>query len=48
MQQKTNFNFNVIVVDNHSTDRTGEIVQKIADSANKDVEKLDLEYKEER
>ena len=46
MQQKTNFNFNVIVVDNHSTDRTGEIVQKIADSANKDVEKLDLEYKE--
>lgn len=32
MSQKTNFKFNVIVVDNHSTDRTGEIVQKIADS----------------
>ena len=46
MCQKTNFKFNVIVVDNHSTDRTGEIVQAIADSTNWDVEKLDLEYKE--
>jgi SpoIID/LytB domain protein len=27
LEQKTNFPFNVIVVDNHSTDKTGEILQ---------------------
>ena len=29
LDQKTSFPFNVIVVDNHSTDRTGEILSKI-------------------
>ena len=27
--QKTDFKFNVIVVDNHSTDRTGDILEEI-------------------
>ena len=30
LSQKTSFKFNVIVVNNHSTDRTGEILSKIA------------------
>ena len=30
LSQKTNFKFNVIVVNNHSTDRTGEILSEIA------------------
>ena len=30
LSQKTNFNFNVIVVDNHSTDKTTEIVREFA------------------
>ncbi len=30
LSQKTNFKFNVIVVNNHSTDRTGEILDEIA------------------
>ncbi len=30
LSQKTNFKFNVIVVNNHSTDRTGEILKAIA------------------
>ncbi|MGN0281494.1 MAG: DUF4922 domain-containing protein [Prevotella sp.] len=29
LRQKTNFKFNVIVVDNHSTDRTGEIIEQL-------------------
>ena len=29
LKQKTKFRYNVIVVDNHSTDRTGEIVEKL-------------------
>lgn len=33
--QKTAFNFNVIVVDNHSTDRTTEILKELATTANK-------------
>lgn len=32
LSQKTNFPFNVIVVNNHSTDRTGEILDEIDDS----------------
>ena len=32
MEQKTNFPFNVIVVDNHSTDRTGEILSSLSAS----------------
>lgn len=47
MFQHTNFEFNVIVVDNHSTDRTTEIVGEFA-SRNKDIihlipEQTDLE-----
>lgn len=30
LAQKTSFKYNVIVVDNHSTDRTGEIIEEIA------------------
>jgi len=32
LSQKTDFDFNVVVVDNHSTDRTTEILRGIADS----------------
>ena len=32
MEQKTSFPFNVIVVDNHSTDRTGEILSSLSAS----------------
>lgn len=32
LSQKTNFPFNIIVVDNHSTDGTTKIIQKIANS----------------
>ena len=32
LSQKTDFEFNVIVVDNHSTDRTTEILRRVADS----------------
>ena len=31
LAQKTDFKFNVIVVNNHSTDKTGEILDEIAD-----------------
>jgi hypothetical protein len=31
LNQKTNFDFNVIVVDNHSTDRTSEILRGVSD-----------------
>jgi glycosyl transferase family 2 len=31
LAQRANFDFNVIVVDNHSTDRTAELVRKISD-----------------
>ena len=33
LQQKADFDFNVIVVDNHSTDRTGEEIDQFADDA---------------
>ena len=32
LSQKTDFLFNILVVDNHSTDRTGEIIDSFADS----------------
>jgi hypothetical protein len=32
LSQRTNFDFNVIVVDNHSTDRTTEILRRLNDS----------------
>jgi GT2 family glycosyltransferase len=32
LEQKTDFDFNVIVVDNHSTDRTTELLRGVADS----------------
>jgi hypothetical protein len=32
LRQSTNFEFNVIVVDNHSTDRTTEILRRLSDS----------------
>jgi hypothetical protein len=32
LDQKTDFHFNVIVVDNHSTDRTTELLRNVADS----------------
>jgi hypothetical protein len=31
LSQKTDFGFNVIIVDNHSTDRTNEILRRVAD-----------------
>ena len=43
--QHTNFEFNVIVVDNHSTDRTTEIVKDFA-SQNKDIIHLIPEQKD--
>ncbi len=30
LNQKTNFKFNLIIIDNHSTDRTGDIIEKYA------------------
>jgi glycosyltransferase involved in cell wall biosynthesis len=44
LAQSTEFNFNVIVVDNHSTDRTSEILSGISDSRLKRVvpERRDL------
>lgn len=35
LSQKTDFTFNVIVVDNHSTDRTTEILSELADKDNR-------------
>lgn len=34
LMQKTNFNFNVIVVDNHSTDKTTSILEEMAENSN--------------
>jgi Glycosyl transferase family 2 len=44
LAQRADFEFNVIVVDNHSTDRTGEILRGISDSRFKHVvpERRDL------
>lgn len=33
--QKTRFEFNIIIVDNHSTDKTTEIIKKLADNDNR-------------
>lgn len=35
LKQKTNFKFNLIVIDNHSTDGTTEIIKKLADKDEK-------------
>ena len=46
--QKTNFKFNVIVVNNFSTDRTGEIIDRIADHANWQIDHMNIERKKHR
>ena len=43
LEQKTNFKFNVIVVDNHSTDRTTELLNDLHEKLNKSVHDSDIE-----
>ncbi len=35
LSQKTDFKFNLIIIDNHSTDRTGDIIEKYAQTDNR-------------